>query len=338
VGTKPAVQERWAFRAAASRPAADRETLEFARDVVLGLSDHPRSLPSRYLYDERGSELFQRIAELPEYYLTRTETRILEQSAGEIRDITGAVAIVELGAGHSVKTRLLLAPYAAHATTQYFPVDVSRSALGQTVRSLAACLPSVLVEPLPGTYDAALPKLARRVPSMLVFLGSSVGNLNRTEALAFWQSATRHLKAGDYVLLGVDLVKDRSIIDAAYNDGTNCSAEFARNVFVRMNRELGAGVDITAINHVAGYDPEWQRVEIYAQFDAPQTVHVRPLGITIPLAAGDRVCTEISRKFTVEDLTRYLGVFGLRLRRVFTDEHRWFALLLLRKEAHDITL
>lgn len=320
------------------RPVTDRETLEFARDVVIGLSDHPRWLPSRYLYDERGSELFQRIAELPEYYLTRTEQRILEQSAPEIREITGPVTIVELGAGHSAKTRVLLASYARQAATHYIPVDVSRSALAQTVRSLAASVQSVLVEPLHGTYDAAFPKLARRVPTMLVFLGSTLGNLNQTEALLFWRGATRHLKAGDYVLLGVDLVKEREILDAAYNDAADCSGEFARNVFVRMNRELGAGLDVASISHVAGYDPEWRRVEIYAQFDSAQTVILRPLGITIPLAAGDRVCTEISRKFEMDDLTRYLSVFGLKLRRVFTDEHRWFAVLLLQKEAHDLAL
>lgn len=310
----------------------DATQREFATAVMIGLSDHPRWLPCRFLYDERGSRLFESICETPEYYLTRTESGILAASAASISDLTGPVSVVELGSGSSAKTGHLLAAYASGTRpVRYVPVDVSESALRAGAATLSAANPPVRITAIHGTYDAAFPLLGELSPAMLVFLGSTVGNLNQTEATLFWSNVATHLAPGDFVLLGVDLVKDPRLIDAAYNDAAGHSAAFTRNIFHRMNRELGAGLDLGQIDHFANYNAEWQRVEIIARFTAEQVVHLEPLGKSVLVRAGERVMTEISRKFVLDELEQYLAAFGFELRRVFTDERRWFAVLLLQK-------
>lgn len=315
------------------RPGAAADTaLDFARSVIVGLSDRPRWLPCRFLYDERGSRLFECICETPEYYLTRTEAAILEASAASIRDLTGPVTLVELGSGNARKTGYLLAAYAdSSPATQYVPVDVSETALRQATRAVAGHHPSVRVRGIHGRYEDALPLLRKLSPAMLLFLGSTIGNLNQTESADFWTKVARDLSPGDFVLLGVDLVKDVRVLDAAYNDAAGYSAEFTRNVFARINRELSADVDLATITHVAHYNDEWRRIEIYARFEADQTIHIRPLDRTVRIGAGERIMTEISRKFVLEDLEEYLTCFGLEVRRAFTDERRWYAILLLQR-------
>ncbi|MBI4420239.1 MAG: L-histidine N(alpha)-methyltransferase [Gemmatimonadetes bacterium] len=306
--------------------------LDFATDVIVGLCDHPRWLPCRWLYDERGSRLFELICETPEYYLTRTETAILATSAATIRDLTGPVSLVELGSGNSVKTGHLLSAFAhASSPTRYVPVDVSETALRDAVQAIAAAYPSVRVHGVHGRYEAAFPLLRKLSPAMLLFLGSTIGNFNQTEASLFWGRVARYLRPGDFVLLGVDLVKDEQVLNAAYNDAAGHSAEFTRNLFSRMNHELGAGVDLDAITHQARYNEEWRRIEIHARFETDQTIHVRPLQRTVRIPAGGRIMTEISRKYVLGDLEQYLTCFGLNLRHVFADERRWFAVVLLQR-------
>jgi L-histidine N-alpha-methyltransferase len=309
--------------------AAERR--EFARAVMIGLSDHPRWLPVRFLYDERGSQLFEAITATPEYYPTRTEAAILAASAVDISNLTGPVTVIELGAGSSAKTGRLLAAYSSGGrAVRYVPVDVSASALRAGTDMLLAAHPLVNITPVHGTYDRAFPMLRELSPAMLVFLGSTIGNLNQTEAALFWTDVARHLAPGDFVLLGVDLVKDPRLIDAAYNDASGHSAEFTRNIFHRMNRELGAGLDLGQIDHLATYDAEWQRVEIHARFRTAQVVRLEPLATSVRVGAGERIMTEISRKFVLDELEQYLTAFGLTLRRVFSDERHWFAVLLLQ--------
>jgi L-histidine N-alpha-methyltransferase len=309
--------------------AAERR--EFARAVMIGLSDHPRWLPVRFLYDERGSHLFEAITATPEYYPTRTESGILAASAAEISKLTGPVTLIELGSGSSAKTGHLLAAYATrNPAVRYVPVDVSASALRAGTGVLLAAHPLVDITPVHGTYDLAFPMLRELSPAMLVFLGSTIGNLNQTEAALFWTEVARHLAPGDFVLLGVDLVKEPRLIDAAYNDASGHSAEFTRNIFHRMNRELGSGLDLGQIDHLATYNAEWQRVEIHARFRTAQVVRLEPLGTSVRVGAGERIMTEISRKFVLDELEQYLTAFGFTLRRVFTDERRWFAVLLLQ--------
>ena len=311
-------------------PPAD-PALTFARSVALGLSDHPLWLPSRYLYDAEGSRLFEQICETPEYDLTRTEATLLDASVATISRLTGDRTLVELGAGNARKTERILSAYTDdYGAARYVPVDVSGEALAETARALAGRHPTLAIRGLHGTYDAVLPLLPRLSPLVLLFLGSTIGNLNQTEAAGFWENVGRALTPGDFVLLGVDLVKDTAIINAAYNDAAGWSAAFTKNIFARMNRELGSEIDLDAVEHEAAYRPDWRRVEIFARMTRRQEVHLAPLDRTITLKAGDRVMTEISRKFDLTELRAYLRIFDLETVRTFTDPHHWYALLLLR--------
>ncbi len=306
--------------------------LEFAHAAASGLRDTPRWLPCRYLYDKRGSELFELICEQPEYYLTRTEASILAAHADDIRDATGPVTLIELGSGTSVKTDYLLGAYTAPGSAvRYIPVDISESALRAAAENITRGHVTVDVAGIVGTYASAFPLFREHSPCMVLFLGSTIGNLNRTESVEFWRRAEASLPCGDFFLLGVDLVKDVELIEAAYNDAAGVTAEFTKNVFARMNRELDAGIDLDQIEHVAVYNAELQRIEISARFLTEQEIHIGPLRETVTIGAGDMVMTEISRKFVLDDLEEYLADFGLDTRRVFTDEQRRFALLLLRR-------
>jgi L-histidine N-alpha-methyltransferase len=307
--------------------------LEFARAAAAGLSDVPRWLPSRFLYDERGSVLFEQICDLPEYYLTRTESALLAAHADTLREITGPVTLIELGSGSAVKTDHLLGAYAGDGQpVTYVSVDVSEAALEGAAMRIAQRFPTVQVAGVVGRYEDAFRLFRRHSPCLVLFLGSTIGNLNHAESLVFWEEAARHLAPGDFFLLGVDLVKDEAVLDAAYNDAAGLSAEFTKNVFRRMNRELDAGLDLDAIEHVARYNAAWQRVEISGRFTKAQTVHIGPLETAIDITRGEMVMTEVSRKFTIERLVQYLGCFGLEARSVYTDPKRWFGVLLLQRK------
>ncbi len=306
--------------------------LEFARAAATGLTDTPRWLPCQYLYDAEGSALFEEITRLPEYYPTRTEARILERHAADIRDATGPVTLIELGSGSSVKTSYVLSAYAeASGAVTYVPVDVSAAALEQAQARISRLHPTVRVEGMVGRYDDVFPRFRSHSPAMVLFLGSTIGNFNHGESLAFWQRVSRELTPGDYFLLGADLVKDVSVLEAAYNDAAGITAAFTANLFARMNRELGAGIDLGHLEHVARYNEDWQRIEIFARFTKGQRVRIEPLDLDVDIGAGEMVMVEISRKFVLRDLTAYLETFGFAVRDVFTDKRGWFGLLLLQK-------
>jgi len=312
----------------------DRDAiLGFARAAAVGLTDTPRWLPCQYLYDAKGSALFEEITRQPEYYPTRTEAGILERHAADIRDATGPVSLIELGSGSSVKTSHLLSAYAkAGGPVTYVPVDVSAAALERARARIGRLHPTVRVDGIVGRYDEAFPRFRRHSPAMVLFLGSTIGNFNHGESVSFWQRVSRELAPGDYFLLGADLVKDVSVLEAAYNDAAGITAAFTLNVFARMNRELGAGIDLDRLEHVARYNEDWQRVEIFARFNSKQTVRIEPLDSAVEIAAGEMVMVEISRKFLLRDLTSHLATFGFAVRQVYTDDRRWFGLLLLQKE------
>jgi len=314
-------------------PPADAATLDFARAVALGLNDAPRWIPARFLYDAVGSELFERIGALPEYYLTRTEATILEGVAPEIRALTGAVTLIELGSGSAIKTDHLLRAYATNGDrVRYVPVDVSTTILRGATERIEDQFPSVNVAGVNGEYEEAFPLLAQYAPSLLLFLGSTLGNFSPMESVIFWHRVTAAMPAGSHVLLGVDLVKDPALLHAAYNDSQGVTARFTLNLFARMNRELGAGFDLARIEHVARWNAEWQRMEIFGQFRSTQRIRIRPFDAEVTIREGERVMTEVSRKFRLAPLTVYLACFGLKLVRAFTEEREWFAVLLLRKE------
>jgi len=299
----------------------------FAQSVVRGLSDHPRWLHCRYLYDDQGSEIFERICEQPEYYQTRTEAALLAEHAAEIHRLTGARTLVELGSGSSVKTRHLLE---AWREGRYVPVDISLGMLRQSCAALAGEHPGIEVRGIAASYERALPLLRELSPLVLIFLGSTIGNLNPQETADFLDRVSASLTPGDHFLLGVDLVKDIRTLEAAYNDAAGWSAAFTKNLFRRMNRELGTRLDLDAIEHVAYYCMQYDRIEIYARFTHDQTIELPDLGRRFRIGGGEMILTEISRKFQVDEMAANAARFGLETVRVFTDPTKAFAVLLLR--------
>lgn len=304
----------------------------FAHSVARGLSDHPRWLHCRYLYDEEGSRIFLKITEQPEYYLTGAEEQILRDSSEEIRELAGAVPIVELGAGAAAKTRQLLDAWTrAGDGVEYLPIDIDASVLTEAAESLVGVYPDLTVEALATSYERGLDLVRDRSPLCLVFLGSTIGNFNPDETDSFLARLERDLAPRDTLLLGIDLVKDADTLEAAYNDAAGWSEAFTRNLFVRMNRELGTDVPVDSIDHVAYWNDRLERIEIYARFGEAVEITLPEIGRRFRVAAGEMVLTEISRKYRIGKIEADLARFGFRLERAFTDPDSRFGLLLFRR-------
>ena len=305
---------------------------DFARATASGLASAPRRLECRFLYDAEGSALFDLITRQPEYYLTRTETSLLAAHSAGIRRIVGPATLVELGSGNSSKTDLLLSAWLAQSSQVcYVPVDVSESALIGACNTIASKHGEVKVIGVHCDFQQAFPLISQLSPVLVLFLGSTIGNLEPDEMSRFLLTLSSTLQAGDFFLVGVDLAKAPALLEAAYNDAAGVTARFTRNLFARMNRELGCAIDTEAIEHVARYDREREQIEIFARFTREQTLSLAPLGSQLTVPGGELVQTEISRKFRLENFLPYLEQFGLATEKVFVDERRWFALILLRR-------
>jgi L-histidine Nalpha-methyltransferase len=315
------------------RPAGADPVYEFARCTASGLLSAPRRLDSRFLYDAVGSSLFEEITLQPEYYLTRTETAILAANAGRVRELTGPVRLVELGSVNSAKIEHLLRAWlGAQGKACYIPVDVSDSALSGTCENIKASYPAVQVIGVNCEYHEAFPLLPQLSPVLVLFLGSSIGNFAPGEMSRFLTALSSSLGPGDFFLLGVDLVKERRELEAAYNDAGGVTANFTKNLFARMNRELGTSIDLEAIEHIAHYDGDREQIETFAYFTKQQVLYLAPLERQLTIPQGEMVQIEISRKFRLETFLPYLEEFGLIAEQVFTDDNRRFALLLLRRQ------
>jgi L-histidine N-alpha-methyltransferase len=305
--------------------------LEFAASVARGLEDTPRWLDCRYLYDDAGSAIFERITEQPEYYQTRTEERLLATYAGAIRDTVGDVTLVELGSGSSTKTRRLLRAWCSRGASRYVPIDINAQVLESASRELVGSFPDLTVEAIAASYERALPVVAKASPLQLAFLGSTIGNLDVAETERFLALTAASLSPGDTFLLGLDLVKSPVVLEAAYNDAAGWSARFTLNLFARMNRELGAGVPLDAVEHVAFYNDRLERIEIYARFLREVQLHVRPLGRTFRIAPGEMIRTEISRKFRPDAVAAMASAFGFAHEHTYLAPDESFGVLLLRR-------
>ena len=305
--------------------------LEFAASVVRGLEDHPRTLDCRYLYDDAGSAIFEHITAQPEYYQTRTEERLLGAHAGDIRDTVGDVTLVELGSGSSAKTRRLLRAWCSRGESRYVPIDINAQVLESACRELVATFPELTVEAIAASYERALPVVAKASPLQLAFLGSTIGNLDVAETERFLALTAASLSPGDTLLLGLDLVKSPVVLEAAYNDAAGWSARFTLNLFARMNRELGAGVPLDAVEHIAFYNDRLERIEIYARFLREVQLHVRPLGRAFRIAPGEMIRTEISRKFRPEAVAATASAFSFAHDHTYLAPDESFAVLLLRR-------
>ncbi|MGB3755297.1 MAG: L-histidine N(alpha)-methyltransferase [Rivularia sp. (in: cyanobacteria)] len=300
-------------------------------DVVKGLTQTPKYLSPHYLYDDRGSELFEEICELPEYYVTRTEAAILQDCAEEIAEITGACEFVELGSGSSTKTRVLLDAYQKLGLPlHYLPIDVSAGILEATARQLLVDYPSLQVHALAGTYEQALGELERsELPTRMIgFIGSSLGNLTPKQCEDFLSHITAGLQLGEYFLLGVDLQKPKDILEAAYNDSAGVTADFNLNVLDHLNSRFSGNFDRTKFEHWTFYNETKHQIETYLRSLEPQTAELSDLNLKLNFEKGETIHTEISRKFDINSIQELLQTKGLVTQKVWTDENQWFALIL----------
>ncbi|MFJ9630764.1 L-histidine N(alpha)-methyltransferase [Streptomyces sp. NPDC101175] len=295
-------------------------------DVLEGLTHTPKTLPPKWFYDAHGSELFERITELPEYYPTRAEREILVDRAGEIAAATGARTLVELGSGSSDKTRHLLDAFTGLAL--YVPVDVSESALTGAGHALVQERPGLAVHALIADFTAALTLPKTPGPRLLAFLGGTIGNLPPAERATFFAGLRALLSPGDALLLGTDLVKDEEVLVRAYDDAAGVTAAFNKNVLTVVDRELGADFDVSAFEHVALWDTDNEWIEMRLRSLADQTVKIPALDLAVDFAAGEELRTEISAKFRKEGVRTELAAAGLELAHWWTDRAGRFALSL----------
>jgi L-histidine Nalpha-methyltransferase len=302
---------------------------QMAEDVRAGLSAVPKTLPPKYFYDARGSELFEEITRLPEYYPTRTERSILQARADEIAAVTRAQTLVELGSGTSEKTRLLLRALRAEGTLRRFvPFDVDPAVLREAGVAVSADFPDLAVEPVVGDFEKHLHDLPRHPRRLLAFLGSTIGNLDPVQRAAFLASVRTALGDGDAFLLGTDLVKSPDRLVAAYDDPAGVTAQFNKNVLAVVNRDLGGDFDPDRFAHVAVWDAQREWIEMRLRSLEDQAVRIAALDLEVRFGRGEELRTEISAKFRRSGVAAELAAAGLRLTHWWTDPASDFGLSL----------
>jgi L-histidine N-alpha-methyltransferase len=300
-------------------------------DVADGLTAFPKTLPPKWFYDERGSELFEEITRLEEYYPTRRERAILTERAPEIAEATGARTLLELGAGSGEKTRLLLDALAGTLRT-YIPVDVSGDFLAQAADQIATDHPGLQVHAVVADYERHLHQLPGGDRRLVAFLGGTIGNMEPGERVRFLGGLRATMGDGDALLVGADLVKAPHRLVSAYDDARGVTAEFNRNILRVINRELGADFAVDRFQHVAVWDRSGERIEMRLRSTRAQTVRVTALDLVVQFAAGEEMRTEISAKFRRERLEAEAGAAGLKIDRWWTDRDGDFVLSLVRPD------
>ncbi len=305
----------------------------FARDVHAGLTAHPKQLSCCFFYDEEGSRLFEEICELPEYYLTRAEHEILEARADELMARFPAVpTLVELGSGNAAKTRLLIeAGLRRHQALRYVPIDICRVMLEESSVQLLNEYPGLDILAVAAEYHEGLRHLqALNIgPKLLLWLGSNVGNFHRPEAVQFLREVRSTMATGDSLLIGIDLRKERAILERAYDDSQGVTADFNRNLLVRINRELGGHFDLAAFEHRAIYQEDAGRIEMYLVSRKEQDVRIDGLNLQITLSAGELIHTENSYKYSLPEIESLAAASGFQITSQWFDCRRQFSVTLL---------
>ncbi len=305
-----------------------------AVEVLNGLTERPKTLSPWLFYDQRGSQLFEEITELPEYYVTRTERQILAEHAEEI--VTAAaggrdLSMIELGAGTATKTGLLLnAAVGLQGSVTYRPIDVSETALEEARTRLEAELPEVTVEPIVADYTEGMRQngASHTGRKLVLYIGSSIGNFSPADALEVLRGVRAQLLPGDCLLLGTDMVKDVDTLLAAYDDAAGVTARFNLNVLVRINRELDANFNPNLFRHRARWNEEQSRIEMHLESLLAQKIALRALDMEVRFARGETIHTENSYKFTDERVVALLTRAGFKLRQQWSDPNHWFTVYL----------
>ena len=304
-----------------------------ALEVRQGLSASPKWLPSKLFYDAVGSDLFEQITDLPEYYLTRTERLILETHAGEMLQSAGpSLTLVELGAGTASKTSILIQELMQQQTRAlFYPIDVSPSALNEAVRQLGCQFPTLRVNPIVADYTldvSALTRISGR--KLVLYIGSSIGNFETLDAIRILRRVRRTLRSGDALLLGADFAKSPKILLPAYDDAQGITAEFNKNILARLNRELEADFDLDSFRHLAIWNRRESRMEIYLESTLDQAVFLPPLDLDVTFGRGERLHTENSYKYTDDMIESILLESGFTHEHTWCDRKRWFGVHLAR--------
>lgn len=307
----------------------------FAQHVATGLNQRPRNLSSMYIYDEKGSRLFQEIMQMPEYYLTRTEYAILKHQRQDIALMLAPRAaqgldIIEFGAGDGTKTQLLLDYFSDQDRDfRYLPIDISTSALEGLTQKLKARLPQLVVEPVVGEYFESLQTLSTGAHAnrhkLVLFLGSNVGNFSHQEAVDFFRHMHEVLRPGDQVLVGFDLKKSPERILAAYQDEEGITAAFNQNILARINRELGGNFDLSQFRYVPTYNPESGEVSAYQMSLCDQEVYIEALDASFHFNRWDTIHTEVSRKYSLETIEFFAATSGFQVEAHFSDAKGYFS-------------
>ncbi|MEO6471875.1 MAG: L-histidine N(alpha)-methyltransferase [Aeromicrobium sp.] len=301
-------------------------------DVLRGFASHPRALPPKWLYDETGSELFDEITRLKEYYPFVREHEILTEHAVDIVAASGATTLVELGSGTSEKTRILLDAFTATGQLECFaPVDVSEATLRKAASQISQSYPGVQVEAVVGDFTLHLAHLPKHGRRMVAFLGGTIGNLYQEERGAFLGALVDTLESGDSLLLGTDLTKSADRLIAAYNDDQGVTEKFVLNSLRVLNRELGADFDLDGFSYIPFWDAHMERMDLRLRSEMPQRVTIPGANLVLDLASGEEIRVEISTKFRVSKIAAELETAGFGITRVWTDDAGDFALTLATK-------
>ena len=305
----------------------------FREEIAEGLRAEHKRIPCRFLYDEAGSELFEEICELPEYYVTRAERQILEDCSDEIAaSFDEPISLAELGSGSSTKTRLLIEAFLRRqGTLRYVPVDISRSMLDESARELLGDYTGLEIHAIASEYVDGLRRVRGETdrPKLIAWLGSNVGNFDRAAAVRFLRGIREALGERDRLLLGVDLRKERAVLEAAYDDAAGVTARFNLNLLERINRDLGGDFDADAFAHRASYREDEGRVVMELVSLREQRVHIRALDLVVDLAAGEAIHTEDSYKYSFEEIAALAAAADLEVERRWLDARGYFSLQLL---------
>lgn len=304
-----------------------------ADDVEAGLLASPKTLPPRLFYDARGSELFEQITVLPEYYLTATEREILEGYAAEMIAAAGPdLRVVELGAGSATKTVILLRELALQqGKATFYPVDVSISAMEEADERLRREIPGIELNPIVADYTLGLPFLkSLEGRKLILYIGSSIGNFEPIEASAILSAIRASMSPGDAILLGTDMRKSPKLLIPAYDDAAGVTAEFNKNILVRINQELGADFDLDCFAHRAVWNADLSRIEMHLESLVEQRVNIRDLSLNISFRRGESIHTENSYKFSMPMIRSIASNANLHVERTWSDPKQWFTVHLLR--------
>jgi L-histidine N-alpha-methyltransferase len=304
---------------------------DLVQDVTAGLSGNSKSIPCKYFYDDRGSRLFDTICTLPEYYLTRTECSILIKNRREIMGAFLTGDLIEMGSGSNLKiSKLIEASNEGRGEhIRYVPVDVSEELLIAEAEALVRTFPKLRVLGIVADFTKGLEIIPADSPKLVIIFGSTIGNFEKEEASRILHKISTRFQDGDRFLIGLDMVKDPDIIEAAYNDSCETTAEFNRNMLHVINRELNADIEPANFEHLAFFNPEYEQVEMHLLASCDMVIHLRDLGMYVELREGETINTEICRKFTEESATRMFEGAGLSVERWFSDPKKWFSLVEL---------